>query len=242
MTVNSLKMSLYIGIFTIFVSLFFVIFNQIDLLTSARYYTPGLGFTFNNTELATLLKQVVRPSFKLASILCILFILLLSFLMPKTMKAMRKHALFFFTCLALGPALMVEGVLKNVFGRARQQDIIEFGGVLNFSPAWIISAECTKNCSFVSGDVSGIAVLMAVPLIMSRFRLTLTISILALTGLAMTYRVVAGKHFLSDSVIAACLTIGLVYFIHYLFYQRQKKNIKAFETEKPGKKQTSQPT
>lgn len=241
MPVNSLKMSLYIGIFTIFVSLIFVVFNQIDISTSARYYTAGLGFTFNYKELATLLKQVVRPTFKLASILCILFILLLSFLMPNSMKAMRKHALFFFTCPALGPAMMVESVLKNVFGRACPQDITEFCGDLMFSPAWIISGECSKNCSFVSGDVSGVAVLMAIPLI-SRFRLALTIPILALTGLAMAYRVAAGKHFLSDSVIAACLTIGLVYFIHYLFYQRQKKNFKAFKTEKSGKEQTSQPT
>lgn len=154
MPVNSLKMSLYIGIFTIFVSLIFMVFNQIDILTSARYYTAGLGFTFNYKELATLLKQVVRPTFKLASILCILFILLLSFLMPNSMKSMRKHALFFFTCPALGPAMMVEGVLKNVFGRACPQDITEFGGDLMFSPAWIISGECSKNCSFVSASPS----------------------------------------------------------------------------------------
>ena len=242
MPVNSLKTSLYIVIFTILISVVFVIFNQIDISVSARYYTPGAGFTFNDTELAVLLKQVVRPTFKLATILSLLFILLLAFLMPQAMKNMRRHALFLFTCLALGPALMAEGVLKNVFGRARPQDITEFGGDLIFSPAWVISGECSRNCSFVSGDVSGVAILMAIPLIVTRFRLALTIPILALTGLTMAYRVLAGKHFLSDAVISACLTIGLVYFIHYLFYQRQKKNIKVRETSKSGKGQTSQPT
>lgn len=241
MPFNSLKMSLYIGIFTILVSIVFVIFSEIDLLVSARYYTPGIGFTFNDTELATLLKHVVRPTFKLVTILSLLFILALSFVMPQAMQNMRKHALFLFTCLALGPGLMVEAVLKNVFGRARPQDIIEFGGDLTHSPAWIISGECTRNCSFVSGDVSGVAILMALPLIMTRFQLALSIPILAMTGLAMAYRILAGKHFLSDTVISACLTIGLVYFIHYLFYQRQKKNIKAVETEKSSKAQTSQP-
>lgn len=242
MSFNSLKISLYIGIFSILISIVFVIFNEIDLAVSARYYTPGIGFTFNDTELAILLKQVVRPTFKLATILSLLFVLLLSFIMPQAMQSMRKHALFLFTCIALGPGLMVEGVLKNVFGRARPQDIIEFGGELIHSPAWIISGECTRNCSFVSGDVSGVAILMALPLIIPRFRLALSIPILTMTGFAMAYRILAGKHFLSDTVISACLTIGLVYFIHYLFYQRQKKNIKAVETKKTGKAQTSQPT
>jgi len=242
MPINSLKTSIYIVIFTILISLVFVIFNQIDISTSARYYTGGAGFTFNDTELAALLKNVVRPTFKLATILSLLFVLLLAFLMPQAMKNMQRHALFLFTCLALGPALMVEGVLKNVFGRARPQDITEFGGDLIFSPAWIISGECSRNCSFVSGDVSGVAILMAIPLIVTRFRLALTIPILALTGLTMAYRVMAGKHFLSDAVISACLTIGLVYFIHYLFYQRQKKKIKVSETSKSGEGQTSQPT
>ena len=242
MPVNSLKTSLYIVIFTILISLVFVIFNQRDISISARYYTPGAGFTFNETELAVLLKHVVRPTFKLATILSLLFILLLAFLMPQAMKNMRRHALFLFTCLALGPALMVEGVLKNVFGRARPQDITEFGGDLIFSPAWVISGECSRNCSFVSGDVSGVAILMAIPLIVTRFRHALTIPILALTGLTMAYRVLASKHFLSDAVISACLSIGLGYFIYYLFYQRQKKNIKVSETSKSGKGQTSQPT
>jgi membrane-associated phospholipid phosphatase len=240
--INSLKTSLYIVIFTILISLVFMIFNQIDTSISARYYTPGAGFTFNETELAVLLKHVVRPTFKLATILSLLFILLLAFLMPQAMKNMRRHALFLFTCLALGPALMVEGVLKIVFGQPRPQYITEFGGDLIFSPAWVISGKCSRNCSFVSGDVSGVAILMAIPLIVTRFRHALTIPILALTGLTMAYRVLAGKHFLSDAVISACLTIGLVYFIHYLFYQRQKKNIKVSETSKSGKGQTSQPT
>ena len=113
MPVNSLKTSLYIVIFTILISLVFVIFNQIDISISARYYTPGAELTFNETELAVLLKHVVRPTFKLATILSLLFILLLAFLMPQAMKNMRRHALFLFTCLALGPALMVEGVLKK---------------------------------------------------------------------------------------------------------------------------------
>lgn len=88
MSFNSLKISLYIGIFTILISIVFVIFNEIDLAVSARYYTPGAGFTFNDTELAILLKQVVRPTFKLATILSLLFVLLLSFIMPQAMKSM----------------------------------------------------------------------------------------------------------------------------------------------------------
>jgi membrane-associated phospholipid phosphatase len=83
---------------------------------------------------------------------------------------------------------------------------------------------------------------MAIPLIVTRFRHALTIPILALTGLTMANRVLAGKHFLSDAVISACLTIGLVYLFIIFSTSDRKKNIKVSETSKSGKGQTSQPT
>ena len=62
---------------------------------------------------------------------------------------------YLFLVLILGAGLIVNGVFKDDFGRARPRDIVEFGGSKRFTPAFVISRECDRNCSFSSGDGAG---------------------------------------------------------------------------------------
>ena len=57
--------------------------------------------------------------------------------------------------LVLGAGLVVNGILKDDFGRARPRDIEAFGGSSQFTPAFVVSHECDRNCSFSSGDGAG---------------------------------------------------------------------------------------
>ena len=50
--------------------------------------------------------------------------------------------------------ITVNLILKNFWGRARPNDVIEFGGKETFSPWFEITNACETNCSFVSGDAS----------------------------------------------------------------------------------------
>ena len=47
-----------------------------------------------------------------------------------------KAWLFLFLGLLVGPGLVVNGILKDHWGRARPAEIIEFGGTAHFSPAF----------------------------------------------------------------------------------------------------------
>ena len=50
--------------------------------------------------------------------------------------------------------VFVNLVLKNFWGRARPNDVLELGGKEVFSPWYEMSNACLTNCSFVSGDAS----------------------------------------------------------------------------------------
>ncbi|MCY6381389.1 phosphatase PAP2 family protein [Hoeflea prorocentri] len=126
----------------------------------------------------------------------------------------------------LGPGLLVNAVLKNNWGRARPANVTEFGGDRTFSPPFIMSDQCERNCSFVSGEGSGAAAFFISVLVLSAYianktlrRTILTAAFLA-AGLAAALRVFKGRHFLSDT-IGAILFVSLVaVLLHWLLIGR----------------------
>lgn len=113
----------------------------------------------------------------------------------------------------LGPGLIVNGALKNGWGRARPADIAEFGGDGVFTQAFHMVGTCTRNCSFVSGEA---ALAMAVALVLWQVagraglagpRLAATLAVFVTVTSLM--RVVTGRHFLSD-VVFACLFMAML--------------------------------
>ena len=105
--------------------------------------------------------------------------------------------------------------------------IIEFGGSLHFSPPNELADFCTRNCSFVSGEVSG-ATVTALAILLIRFhlgkRMNKMVSILLLiVGLCLPLavalqRIAAGRHFLSDTLFAALFTLLLALVLSALFH------------------------
>lgn len=118
----------------------------------------------------------------------------------------------------LGPGLLVNGILKRQWGRARPADIQDFGGKAQFTPPHDITDQCAANCSFVSGESAGaMALAVALWLILGaqrswlptgllRLGQALVIALPLVTGLQ---RIAAGRHFLSDVVLAS-LFVALI--------------------------------
>lgn len=111
----------------------------------------------------------------------------------------------------LGPGILVNVLLKEHWGRARPVNTANFGGSANFTPPYQITDQCASNCSFVSGEAAGstafaIAVLLILAANHARlpsfvFRLGQTIAV-AVPLFTAWQRVAAGRHFLSDVVLA----------------------------------------
>ena len=118
----------------------------------------------------------------------------------------------------IGPGLIVNAGFKAHWGRARPSQITEFGGAAHFTPAWEISDQCAKNCSFVSGEGAGATALaIALLLILYRFRHRIAAPLyragqggtLMILGFVGWQRIAAGGHFLSD-VVLSMLLVALI--------------------------------
>ena len=107
----------------------------------------------------------------------------------------------------IGVLIFVNLILKNLWGRARPNDILQLGGKETFSPWFEISNACETNCSFVSGDASvGFSIIIL-------YLITKKIIFLyasAFAGLVLgLIRIMAGGHFLSDVFFAGFLIVIL---------------------------------
>jgi lipid A 4'-phosphatase len=112
-----------------------------------------------------------------------------------------RRLLFVMLVLVVGAGLVVNVIFKDNFGRARPRDVAEFGGTKQFTPAFMLSHECNKNCSFSSGDAAGAFFSLALALALSRKR-ALFLAALAVGALVSLGRISAGAHFFSDTVVS----------------------------------------
>lgn len=132
----------------------------------------------------------------------------------------------------MGPGLLVNGLLKRVFGRARPVQITIFGGDGPFTAAWEVSDYCRSGCSFVSTEVSAATALMVGLSIgmlwfarrpIARLFRALSFVALALLLLTAVQRIGSGRHFLSDVVFAALPTAALGISLACLLWPRAKR-------------------
>lgn len=126
---------------------------------------------------------------------------------------------------ALGPGLATWAV-KEHHQRARPFDVVEFGGVREFSPALVKANQCEDNCAFVSGHVACGFFFASLMLLYPRRRwwwlATGVFGGLAI-GLA---RMAVGAHWLSDVLWALPITLlssWLVWHVLALFYRSARK-------------------
>lgn len=131
-----------------------------------------------------------------------------------------RSALFLVLSLALGPGLLVNGLLKENWARPRPGMVAEFGGDYRFMPWWDPRGGCDSNCSFVSGETSS-AVWMAAPAMLApppwRYA---ALGAAGLYGLGFAFiRLLAGGHFLSDVIFAAILTGLVIWAVHGVLFR-----------------------
>ncbi|MDB5365670.1 MAG: Phosphoesterase, PA-phosphatase related protein [Rhodospirillales bacterium] len=201
-------------------SLFFVVVPGVDLHVAGWFYRGDHEFLTTNSVVARIFDTVP------AAIEWGLAVVLLLFAWGEIRRAhlwrlSRPLLLFVALTIAIGPGLVANAVLKNNWGRARPHQIAEFGGTKRFSPAWAVSDQCPKNCSFVSGDASFAVALVAFawawPAGVQRRRWAWRIGSFA--ALVALMRMARGAHFLSDTVIGILLTLLVMLVLERLIFQ-----------------------
>ena len=116
----------------------------------------------------------------------------------------------------IGPVLIVNGILKETSGRARPRHVTEFGGTKQFTPAFVFTDQCDKNCSFVCGHASaGFYFVSLALLFKGRKKKIIFWSAVTAGGIIGLIRIMMGGHFLSDvifSFVFVYLSSLLLYF------------------------------
>jgi lipid A 4'-phosphatase len=191
------------------VSLLFLAAPGLDRAVSSLFYDPAAGF--GDGRLAYMVREIGRLT-EWAVALGFALPLLMKFLAPESRLLVPPRAsLFGLGALAIGPGLIVNGILKHFWGRARPREIVEFGGDASFSSVWWISDQCGRNCSFVSGEAASafwlVALVFVVPRAWRRPVAVVTLTVAAAVSLA---RITAGGHFVSDVIIAWLLTLIVI--------------------------------
>ena len=203
-----------------FVSLTFAALPNLDLAVSRLFYDPAAGFLDRRYAFVDAIRNAGRI-LEWAFALGVCVPLLVKLLFPATRLLLRPRDTFFvLASLALGPGLLVNRILKNYWGRARPNHLLDFGGHSTFSPVWWISDQCQRNCSFVSGEAASAFWLMAVVfLVPQAWKRPVGIAALAVAALVSFARIAAGGHFLSDVLIAWLLVLIVLLVLDRLLLQ-----------------------
>ncbi|MDP1607189.1 MAG: phosphatase PAP2 family protein [Rhodocyclaceae bacterium] len=176
----------------------FIAAPGIDLAASALFYRPGEGFFLAD---AAWVRLIYHGSPRLAQLWLVLVLLaVLASLWPR-FSGLRRPALFLLAVLVLTSGVAIS-VLKDNWGRARPNQIVEFGGDKRFTPAWTITDQCDDNCSFVSGHAGGAFSLLALAWVFPRRRRFWLVAGVIWGAHVGLVRMAQGGHFLSDVIFA----------------------------------------
>ena len=208
----------------LFVIILLSVGNNLDLYISSLAYKGDSQFYLQSYDLVVLLfRKIILPLL----ILYLIFLTFLSLFLPIKLiylnyKIKIREFFFIFISLFFNLILVVNLLLKDMWGRARPNDIINFGGEDNFTAWFEFSDACSKNCSFVSGD-SSVGFSIIIFYFLSKKIIFFWLSLFFGFSLGLV-RILEGGHFISDIIISNFIIFSLT-FIQFYFYNKYfKKN------------------
>ncbi|WPX96897.1 phosphatase PAP2 family protein [Candidatus Bandiella euplotis] len=200
-----MKKLIYLILITFFLASLFVYKAEIDIYSSRLFFSESANTFFlqKNIFLAIIANSAFLFAFLVLSYSGI--VILKKFFKTRSYSIkLYKKEIFVIAVFLLGSMLLVQGIIKPYFGRARPYQIQQFGGELEFTRAFEVSNQCKSDCSFVSFHTSLGMVLVAYAMQLTRGRRRFVILSTCSTMLFMATRIAQGKHFLSDVIFSAC--------------------------------------
>ncbi|HEY1505056.1 MAG TPA: phosphatase PAP2 family protein [Stellaceae bacterium] len=190
----------------------------IDLWASGLFYRPGDGFFLSDWAPFRLIHAHLDLAVWAFAIAVIVAGSASFFFRRAVIGLTPRAAIFLLLSLALGPGLTVNTVFKDHWGRARPAQITQFGGTQKFTPAFVPSDQCRRNCSFPAGDPAmGFYLVSAAFLAGSApLRRNGVIAAAALGAVLGVVRLAQGGHFLSDIVASGFLVAAIAWGLHGL--------------------------
>jgi lipid A 4'-phosphatase len=206
---TNMKLRIYALIFSIILGIFLVLFPNYDIIVSHYFYDVHNGFLYANLFIVNAIFKFI-PILSSTLVTALVFGIAIKYFLYGKKEAIKSNLIFLLLALTLGPGLVINGVLKENFGRARPSQVTEFGGTKTFYPAAHYSNECTNNCSFSSGHAAIGFYFTALAMIMPLQYQTLTFFLGFLFGSLVGFgRILQGGHFFSDIVFSFIIIIAI---------------------------------
>lgn len=189
----------------------FISFPWLDIAAARLFYLGDGQFVGTLQPFVRLMKEAISNAALLCAAFTIVGLLVSEVRQCRFFYLSARHLRFLLYALLIGPGLLVNGLFKSYWGRARPNDTAIFGGDYTFSPALMVTDQCQSNCSFVSGDVSFAFFLLAFAFLLPFRRSVTTRSVVAFGAFIGLVRMSDGSHFLSDVIFAGIFTSMVVY-------------------------------
>jgi lipid A 4'-phosphatase len=202
-------------------AVFFLLLPQVDLVFSRLFFRQetllypvnAMGFWLAKSNLLQLICKAVTLISKVVLIGSV--VVCLRYLVIKNAKAFYAAVVMF--SLIVGPLYMVNGVFKEAWGRARPDDLTQFGGAKQFSPAWVMSNQCEHNCAFTSGHAAA-GYILCLGFFISRRKIWLPMGMALGMSIGLV-RMMIGAHFLSDVIFSFFIVFISSAIVAYLLSQ-----------------------
>lgn len=210
-----------LGLAAIAGAILFIVFPGIDLGVARWFFDPPHSFTLGGTWVGRFFDNEIHFAMEWFLVLLVGAFLYGLIRRRPVWGLTPKRFLFVALSIGLSAGLLTNVMLKDSWGRARPSQVTEFGGVKQFTPPFMRSTQCDKNCSFVSGDASLAASFMAFAIIAERNRRRWWLGLGAFTGLVGLMRMARGSHFLSDVVFAVIFTLMVTFVLARLILEER---------------------
>ncbi len=198
----------------------FLVFPRLDLTVSALLYLGDNRFVLTDSLAYRHFNDWIRPALKAAAVLVLVWMVWRIVARPAMRRDYMRRLIYLALVFAIGPGLIVDAGLKSHWGRARPKKVVEFGGEMAYSPPFLMVDQCSRNCSFVSGDASVTFAFVAFALMARRRRGLWLSAALALGSVIGGLRVSLGAHFLSDAIFAGVISVTVAAACFWLFFER----------------------
>ena len=205
-----------LAVSTVAAAAIFALFPSIDVLGATLFHDVD-GFVLSGTWIDRLYDGVLRGATVWAALAAIPLWLAGELRGRALLGFGRRAFAFVLTALVLACIVVPDVLFKPVFGRARPFETLPFGGDLPFVGPFRISGACSDNCSFYSGDVAFAAALIAFVLLLPAARRLPCLALWAAWCLFVAImRMGVGKHFPSDTLFAALISLIVVLLVRAL--------------------------
>jgi membrane-associated phospholipid phosphatase len=196
----------------------FAAFPYLDIAVSHLFGSQSVGFPLRSNSGWEAVRQffIWVTNGSIAALFAVWVLPRVRPSMAKGRAALCRVAGFSVLAYLLIPGVLVNGLIKPIWARARPHAITDFGGLLDYTSPFQLSDQCQSACSFVSGETSALftcatlATLFLVPRLSAKWRALTLWSLWGMAVFGSLLRIAVGAHFLSDVVFSAILSSAVV--------------------------------